>query len=99
MISLSTCPQNTSAQPAIWNISSVAQKQIVILARFDVRDGPISGARVYSDQTLFDEPTRAVMKVLCAAKQERKEKRIGDGGMSNSSSNSPMRKRRRKGVL
>ena len=99
MISLSTCQQNTSAQPAIWNISSVAQKQIVIPARFDVRDGPISGARVYSDQTLFDEPTRAVMKVLCAAKQERKEKRIGDGGMSNSSSNSPMRKKRRRGVL
>ena len=31
--------------------------------RFDVRDRPLSIARVYSDQTLFDEPTRAVMKV------------------------------------
>ena len=31
--------------------------------RFDVRDRPMSIARVYSDQTLFDEPTRAVMNV------------------------------------
>ena len=30
---------------------------------FDVRDRPMSIARVYSDQTLFDEPTRAVMNV------------------------------------
>jgi hypothetical protein len=30
---------------------------------FDVRDRPLSIARVYSDQTLFDEPTRAVMRV------------------------------------
>ena len=34
-----------------------------VLFRFDVRDRPLRIARVYSDQTLFDEPTRAVMKV------------------------------------
>ena len=28
-----------------------------------MRDRPLRIARVYSDQTLFDEPTRAVMKV------------------------------------
>ena len=33
------------------------------LSSFDVRDRPMSIARVYSDQTLFDEPTRAVMNV------------------------------------
>ena len=33
------------------------------LFSFDVRDRPMSIARVYSDQTLFDEPTRAVMNV------------------------------------
>lgn len=31
--------------------------------RFDVRERPLSIARVYADQTLFDEPTRAVMNV------------------------------------
>ena len=30
---------------------------------FDVRDRPVSIARVYSEPTLFDEPTRAVMNV------------------------------------
>ena len=34
-----------------------------LFCRFDVRDRPMSIARVYSDQTLFDEPTRAVMNV------------------------------------
>ena len=33
------------------------------LISFDVRDRPLSVARIYSEPTLFDEPTRAVMNV------------------------------------
>ena len=36
---------------------------VILYCRFDVRDRPLAIARTYSDQTLFDEPTRAVMTV------------------------------------
>ena len=35
----------------------------MFVTSFDVRDRPVSIARVYSEPTLFDEPTRAVMNV------------------------------------
>ena len=46
---------------------------------FDVRDRPVANAQVYSDQTLFDEPTRAVMKVNGEKTRERiREDRRGE---------------------
>ena len=54
--------------------------------RFDVRDRPMSIARVYSDQTLFDEPTRAVMNVTAQPAQLIISKLIpADSGKSHSS--------------
>ena len=47
----------------IFNYIGNIIEHVCIFFRFDVRDRPLSIARVYSDQTLFDEPTRAVMKV------------------------------------
>ena len=46
-----------------WGQSSPQLDLTPFVSSFDVRDRPLSIARIYSEPTLFDEPTRAVMNV------------------------------------